>query len=419
MKVEILSHKTIRNNKYWIVGYSKLLDYLVAVDKDSENKFNFEVQRKIVRNIYLDKILDTLKNFEPIPFITLTLSLNSKKASLQHGKSIKIDDFNILDGLQRTYRLWAYWKIFDEILKKGNFADVKEFMRAVKNKYLEFFDKGVINSKILKQLYKDRDEFSKVFDKYEIYFVIWGNLTEQEIIKKMLMLNAGQKPVSSRHQFELIFLHIEKELFNFISNKGVHIYREKDPRFSKLKKERKPGEYALSTLVTALLSLATGKPQKVSSELIYKYDLTEEERSLSYAEDIFSGDFMKKTIEFLLELDKKYSFDKETLVWLGKDTTLTGMFSAVGKYVGIEKNIFFSFPQKKITQTFNDLLNLLPDDLKIDKFNKYYDSLAGRSLNIGMYIRKVVQYYILSLLQNSKSILWKDAFFAVERGEIE
>ena len=417
MKVKILSYKKIRNNKYWIIGCSKLSDYLIAVDKDSENKFNFEVQRKIVRNIYLDKILDTLKKFEPIPFITLTFSFNKEDAELGSSKTIEIDSFNILDGLQRTYRLWAYWKIFKDILKEKHPENVKDFMKEVKVKYPEFFDKSIINSKILKNLYNDYSELDKVFNDYETYFVIWANLTENEIIKKMLILNAGQKPVSSRHQFELIFLHVEKELQDFLSEKGIKIYREKALEFNRLKKERKSGEYALSTLVTALLSLATGKPQRVSSELIYKYDLMEEERSLSYAEDIFGEDFMKKTLEFLLKLDNKYSHDKETLVWLGKDTTLTGIFSAIGKYVGIERNVYASFPREKIIKVFNYLLNSLSDDLKINEFNSYYDSLAGRSLNIGMYIRKVVQYYTLSLLRGQK-ISWKEAFATVERGDI-
>ncbi len=417
MKVKILSCKNIRDNKYWIIGHSKLSDYLAAVDKDYENKFNFEVQRKIVRNIYLDKVLDTLKNFEPIPFITLTFSLNKESAEVQSCETIEIDNFNILDGLQRTYRLWAYWKIFKNVLKEKHFENIKDFMKEVKNKYPEFFDKGIINFKILKKIYNDRYKLDEVFKNYDIYFVIWTNLTENEIIKKMLILNAGQKPVSSRHQFELIFLHIEKELSAFLSNKGIHIYREKDPNFSKLKKERKPGEYALSTLVTALLSLATGKPQRVSSELIYKYDLMEEERSLNYAEDIFNEDFMKKTLEFLLKLDNKYSYDKDTLVWLGKDTTLTGMFSAIGRYVGIEKNTYYSFPGEKVIKVFDSLLESLPDDLEINKFKFYYDSLAGRSVNIGMYIRKVIQYYILSILRTQKNISWKEAFSVVERGD--
>ena len=387
---------------------------MTTIEKDSEDKFNFEVQRKIVKNIYLDKVLDTLKSFEPIPFITLTFSLNQENTELQPDKTIELDNFNILDGLQRTYRLWAYWKIFKNILKNKYFENSKEFIKIVKNIYPEFFDKGVINSKLLKKIYNNSYELEKIFNNYEIYFVIWTNLTESEIIKKMLILNAGQKPVSSRHQFELIFLHIKEELSHFLSNKGIRIYREKDPRFSKLKTERKPGEYALSTLVTALLSLATGKPQRVSSELIYKYDLMEEEKSLSYAEDIFSEDFMKKILEFLLKLDKKYSRDKNTLVWLGKDTTLTGMFSAIGRYVGIEKNIHFSFPNEKILYAFDNLLKLLPDDLNINEFNFYYNSLAGRSVNIGMYIRKVIQHYIFSLL-TKKSISWKDAFHAVGR----
>ena len=413
MKVKILDRKDLEGDKQWLIGYTTLSDYLQSIDQDSENKFHFEVQRKIVRNIYLDKILSTLAEFEPIPFITLTYHSNTilnEKDSIE----LKPEEFNILDGLQRTYRLWAYWKIHTKILNNKRFEDIKKFMKAVKNCYPEFFDNGVMNSKILKQIYEKKDNLSKIFDENDAYFVIWVNLTEKEIIRKMLILNAGQKSVSSRHQFELIFLHVEKEFSDFISKNNIHIYREKDPGFRRLKNERKVGEYALSSLITALLSLATGKPQRISSELIYKYDLMEEERTLSYAEDIFSDDFMKASLKFLLDLDKKYENNKEVLLWLGKDTTLTGMFSAIGKYIGIGEKFSLTFSREEIIGTFEYLLKLAPPDLRIKEFNSHYNSVAGRSINIGMYIRNVVQYYFLNLLTRRMAPSWEEAFLRWE-----
>ncbi len=405
MKLEILKLEKIKGNKYWLIGYGSLSDYLREIDLNKESKFSFEVQRKIVRNIYLDKILDTIKANEPIPFITLTA--NSKEKSLNKVKLINLVDFDILDGLQRTYRLWAYWKTYK---KMNDNTDIKNLMKELKQDIPEILEKGIINFKILRTIYKNKEELKKVFDTYKVYFVIWINLSEEEKIKKMLILNAGQRPVSSKHQFELIFLHLLRDISPFLDKKGIRIYREKDPEFNKLKNERAVGEFAFSTIITSLLSLATARPQRVSTELIYKYNLTEEEKSLSYAQYIFTKKFMEKVLEKLLELDKKYKDSPNTLVWLGKDTTLTGLFAAIGKFERLDlKNDYSDFPGNETIERLDLLIKNLPDDLKLNEFNKYYDSLAGRTLNIGIYIRKVVQYYMYRILENKK-VSWREAF---------
>ena len=416
MKLKVLQLKETEKDKYWIIGYTKLSDYLESVEKDKENKFSFEVQRKIVRNIYLDKILDTIELNEPIPFITLTAKI--KENSINERGFLNLKDFDILDGLQRTYRLWAYWKVYEKIRKTNNGDnDIKALTKELRGNFPEFFEKGIINSKILKKIFNNKEKLKKVFDGFEIYFVIWTNLSEEEIIRKMLILNAGQRPVSSKHQFELIFLHLLREINTILKEKGIKIYREKDLEFNKLKKERNIGEFAFSTLITSLLSLATGKPQRVSTELIYRYDLTEEEKSLSYAQDIFTKEFVVSVLEKLLKLDKKYKDDPNTLVWLGKDTTLTGLFAAIGKYIKLDiKNVYYSaFPRDEIIRSLDILIERLPDNLNLEEFNKYYDSLAGRTLNIGTYIRKVVQYYTYCILENKK-VSWKEAFEYVEKG---
>jgi len=413
MELKVLKLEKIRGDKHWLIGSGNLSDYLKEVDADKENKFSFEVQRKIVKNIYLDKILDTIELNEPIPFITLT----AKIKDMSKRDSLNLKDFDILDGLQRTYRLWAYWKIYERIRKtKNNNNDIKALTKELRSNFPEFFEKGIINSKILKILFNNKEILKKVFDGYEIYFVIWTNLSEEEIIRKMLILNAGQRPVSSKHQFELIFLHLLREIDTILNEKGIKIYREKDSEFNKLKKVRNVGEFAFSTLITSLLSLATGKPQRVSTELIYKYDLTEEEKSLSYAQDIFSKEFVVSILEKLLKMDNKYKDDPNTLVWLGKDTTLTGLFAAVGRYIKLDtKNVYYSaFPRDGVTRSLDLLIKRLPNNLNLNEFNKYYDSLAGRTLNIGTYIRKVVQYYIYRILENKK-VSWREAFEYVEK----
>lgn len=68
--------------------------------------YEFEVQRGIVRNSYLDTLRQTISNKEPIPPISLTVS----GEPVIDNQILKVKDENsdILDGLQRTFRLWVY-----------------------------------------------------------------------------------------------------------------------------------------------------------------------------------------------------------------------------------------------------------------------------------------------------------------------
>ncbi len=103
MKVSILDSKRIQGRS-WFLGKMSLWDYLVSV---SPKNFEFEIQRGIVKNKYLDSILLSVQRNEPIPPITITID----KADVKDNElNINNGSFNILDGLQRTYRLWLYKK---------------------------------------------------------------------------------------------------------------------------------------------------------------------------------------------------------------------------------------------------------------------------------------------------------------------
>lgn len=68
MRIEILD-KRIKDDKSWFLGRISLWDYLSAVSVDN---FEFDIQRGIVKNRYLDSILSSISNKEPIPPITIT-----------------------------------------------------------------------------------------------------------------------------------------------------------------------------------------------------------------------------------------------------------------------------------------------------------------------------------------------------------
>ena len=78
---------------------------------------------------------------------------------------------------------------------------------------------------------------------------IWMDLTTEEEIKQMLILNAGQKPMNLSHQFELMYMRLFEE-HNFDDDK-IRILRSKDGKVT----QRIIGNYMMSSVIIGVLSL--------------------------------------------------------------------------------------------------------------------------------------------------------------------
>lgn len=107
MKLKILDRKD-----GWILAKVSLLDYIEAL---SEQNFNYDIQRGIVNNPFLDSILDAVVEKKSLPPISL---VTQKKESSTNV--VEICSFNILDGLQRTFRLWIYYKLAELAIGRHN-----------------------------------------------------------------------------------------------------------------------------------------------------------------------------------------------------------------------------------------------------------------------------------------------------------
>lgn len=69
MKIDLYKARKVDDGRTFYIGAGKLYDYLSELRTDF---FNFDIQRRIVVNSYLDSIGDTVRNNIPFPAITLT-----------------------------------------------------------------------------------------------------------------------------------------------------------------------------------------------------------------------------------------------------------------------------------------------------------------------------------------------------------
>lgn len=395
MKIEILRFKELQNGKRWTLATCNLLDYLASLNNEF---FNYDIQRRIVKNSYLDKLWNTVFSGDPLPSITLTAQIQADGASL--------GCFEILDGLQRTFRLWAI-KYLDDLIKKTNKKEVLPLINAMKNdEYGErLLDSKVVNRTILRNLLNDDEQINikslmRCYSEQELVLNIWSGLKDEEIIDKMLTLNAGQRSVSSTHQFELMFLHYFK---NLQIPQGVEIIRERDEEYFGVKnKERKCGQILMSSIIIALQSLIEQKPVRIQTANALRInDSVVEDSSASF----FTKKSLEEFLQLLLKLDRKFEKDNFNL-WIMKDTTLSGLFAAIGAVSNKEIINNVSLMQKIIQMKIEELN---PENIQYDEFQLAYNNLSSVTVNIGNAVRKAVYIYFKNLFLN-KPMSWQEAF---------
>ena len=398
MKLLVLDKKSV-NKKQWLLCRGNMLEYISTLKRDFSE---FQIQRRIVKNGYLDGLLKTVTDGEPMPTITLTCS---QAIQPQDGiVEIRPDEIEILDGLQRTFRLWVFWML-SNIVAKEHITDYKvlaDKLRMPDMEYLKRLD--FVNAAYLKNIL-DAEYRSKVLDsfrKYDLYFVIWTGLTDNEVVEKMLVLNAGQRPVSSTHQFELLFLHyFDKEKLNYSRN--IRLLREKEPDYYKMKHgERKVGQYALSSIIIAIQSFLQAKPLRIASanKVVFEEDSVGDARNYR---EFFTGESLSQFINLVYRLDDSLSSESQDYqLWYGKDTTLSGLYAALGAQMKEERTV------EELERIIGKMISV-KTDFEIDGYNKAYSELSSVHVNVGQRVREAIYRYTKALLAGNR-ITWSKAF---------
>jgi len=385
-----------------------LKEYIENLPDDYKD---YEVQREIVSNVYLDNLVITVLNkyhIPPIVLIAETFAIENRQ--------LRIIDFKILDGLQRTYRLNAIWKtvtMFNRELKKN--LEILTLPRiALSRKYSEELQNIESTTKVLQSVidfYKTN--FQKVnfdledgFTNNNQWFEVWTKLEPNEEVNKMLILNAGHKPVKIKHQLELIFRSI-LPIFAKIQTKRFKFFREKEVSAIQFNKNRKVGEFHFSHLISSILSIKEGKSVTTNSAFIQR--LQDLDFDSEKDGQLFSFNFLNQFIDTIVSIDRKLNgtFGDIGLRWFGREVTLVGIFGALGAYIH-EKNVS---PQTGLTvliDTFDRDINLL----NLSNFDTERNTLDLGKINIGTVNKNAVHDAISDLLHDKikEQINWNKYF---------
>ena len=366
------STKDLRTNTHILYAQINITEYLELVGTNFDR---FDIQRKRVSPKSYKRLKEDIIKGALLPTITLAINpkaVNKFDSFLKNRindkgiiKGLKDpENLYILDGLQRTH-------IINDIINK-------------EKKQL------VINQTLLLE--------------------IWFESSLPNLIYRLIILNAGQKPMSMRHQIDLLFMTIKDQLEEEIS--GLEIFNEKDGTV-----RNKPKKFAFDKLVTAYYSYTLKTPE-VSREHIVTTKM--EEASIldsndSELESMF--DEFKNYLSDYCEIDAQvfriYNTDSESKTFknlLAEENFINTFFAVLALYGENLRNK--SRINKAITKLKTDLMNasVNSDPLALEEYSKYRKLIDPKMYNVGFATRKLISTSLKEYFREEGEIDFKSCW---------
>jgi len=387
---------------------SKLTDYITSLPGDYRD---YEVQREIVNNSYLDNLIQTILEGRHIP--QMVLVAENSKLRPDNG-TIAIGAFKVLDGLQRTYRLKV---IYDTILFAIEEAEKSidifgfsrnQLSRLYRNQLSSIKSSAVLLEKLLTYVKVKTNNDPKLLldllDRWQ-WFELWVGLEPADEVNKMLILNAGHKAVKNQHQLELLFSNI-LPLFKNTKHAGFEVKREREISSIAYSKNRISGQFHFSHLITSVLSFNAGSPITNNVNLIQKAQADDFDDTIF--EKLISYDFIDRFIDSLMLLDNKLTteFGDAAIRWLGRETSLTGLYAASGKFM--KEN---SVSAAAALDEMGTKIAGNPSSLNLSNFEEMRNSVDLAKVNVGNVNKKAVSEAVFDLLSGKTNHIQWDTYF--------
>lgn len=397
MIFNILDKKTEERCNCFLISTS-LDEYIKNIPSDYDN---YEIQRAIVNNSYLDRLVHTVLRKGHIPSITLITD-----DTIEAIESGVIGNFKILDGLQRSHRLKV---IFDtKNLFLGKLHDIENDISDFKLKRKFQNDLSAIGSSgyifmAIKKYYDSfgEEELNKCFSQNCQWFELWNNLSPDDEVKKMLVLNAGHKPVNIKHQLELLFQNL-LPIFEHVKLGNISIIREKESSSATFSKHRTVGTYHFSHLISSLISFIEGKPISTNTDFISKFQ--DDDKRINELSELFSYSFLECFIQSIYKIDvaAERASGEIGIQWIGREVSLVSLFSAIGSYV-------------KDSNELSVIVDRLSDNfekMQLADYEACRNNVDLAKVNIGNINKRNIYEGVLNLLSSDmgENINWSKIF---------
>lgn len=349
MEVKILgTAKDLRTQTPVIYAQCDIPSYLSLV---GEEFASFSIQRKREKFTAYTRLKADIVNGTLLPTITLALPIESSNlvrtvvdsGDLQEVKKIvqSSTPLNILDGLQRTF-------ILKEILESGHSFPQDQL----------------------------------------IHLEIRAEPDLDHLIYRIIVLNAGQKPMSMRHQIEILSLSLRKTLINEIER--LELVPEADggrrTRARRYSLDKVSSGYHAYLLKSPEVDKQNVVAQRLSEQAVLQQDV--EQFGVQFGEFV---EFFRLYCELddAVESTQASGEGPSATNWLGNENTLNAFFAAVAD--------FGSTPARKdrIKAALRNLTTKIRSSssegsMGLDLFQAIIAGFPSRKTNIGYATRKLI-----------------------------
>lgn len=346
--------KDVRTNTPVIYAVASIAGYLGLIGADFEN---FLIQRRREKHKAYERMKHDLIEGALLPPITLAVRpqfVSEINTLVEAGNKNKLAErlaqpglVNILDGLQRTY--------------------------------------------ILTDLQKDGVDFKQG---QGILLEFWLEANIEHLIYRIIVLNAGQKQMSMRHQIELLFMTLKAKIEADIPDLQLFTERETGRR----SKSRK---FALDRIATAYQAFITKSPDVEKENVVAKMLVEGDVFDASEA-DLF-GQFSEFMIYLTLyavlddEICRIYMNAKEDkriptgLNWFGSENVINSFFAAIAQLRATDTTYV-----ERIAKALTNLVVLLKkadqdsDPMALETLHQISSGFTPRKYNVGYATRRLL-----------------------------
>jgi hypothetical protein len=184
---------------------------------------------------------------------------------------------------------------------------------------------GLQRTNALRQTFSDLEEGERsVFLARSLRLEVWVNIPFFPLAYRMLLLNAGQRPMSMKHQIDILSGGLAEDLQDL---DGIEIIRLKDH-----KRRVRPGQFHLSSLAQAFQAWMQRSPNVDRTNLVVETMVVDEALE-SLGIDLTDNDGnqrdgFRQFVDWLLRLDRALGEAQNR--FFGNDTVVLGFAAAVG-----------------------------------------------------------------------------------------
>jgi hypothetical protein len=212
----------------------------------------------------------------------------------------------------------------------------------------------------------------------------WLGASFGAIAYRMLLLNAGQKPMSMKHQIEVLSSRLKHSLLTI---PGVEIFTVSEPR-----RRTRPGQFQLAKLSQAFQAWLQGQPNVdlrnvVMEELLAEGAIETLAQSLGGEDQASDGSGFNRVVKWIVQMDQ--ALGVPGVAFFGNETVLQGVCAAIGAGERHERIADRVWPALDALAALAET-GSAEDALAVDTFERLRTGFDVRRINVGVATRELV-----------------------------